>query len=219
MWRFLEPTWRMIRPAASPAFGPSQLAKRYCVGTGLEIGGSAFNPFELQTRNVDYTDDMNTPYKLCEIEQIGHAARVDIVASGDKIPVPDSSEDFIVSSHVLEHFPDPIGALLEWDRIVRPGGIIFMIVPHKERTFDSVRPRTPLLHLIRDYEEGATASVPEGEHEHVWITEDIVETVLWMRDNTGVRWRLLEASDVDDKTGDGFTIVIRKVAERVRSTV
>ena len=58
-------------------------------------------------------------------------APVDIWAMGDRIPVPDRSEDFIVSSHVLEHLPNVIGAFLEWDRIVRDGGYVFMIVPLK----------------------------------------------------------------------------------------
>jgi len=35
-----------------------------------------------------------------------------------------------------------------------------------------------------------------------------------MRDNTGIAWRLLEARDVDDKAGNGFTVVIRKIADR-----
>ena len=39
-------------------FKESLLAKRYCRGLGLEIGGSAHNAFGLNTLNVDYTKEL-----------------------------------------------------------------------------------------------------------------------------------------------------------------
>jgi SAM-dependent methyltransferase len=204
---------RRVRLALHPPV--SKLALRYCTGEGLEVGASVHNPFGLKTRNVDFTDSMETVFKRDERRIFGVAAPVDVVAPADHIPVPDSSEDFVVSSHVLEHVVDPVRCLLEWDRIVRPGGVVFMIVPHKERTDDRDRERTTLAHLIEDYEQRRTVpSVHQGGHEHVWITEDLVELVMWMKADTGVRWRLLEVADVDHKVGNGFTIVIRKTAER-----
>ena len=121
-------------------FPESALAHKYCVGKGLEIGGAAHNPFGLNTLNVDLTDSMETAFKEEEIRLCGRAMKVDIVAYGDNIPLRDGSQDFVVSSHVLEHFPNTIKALLEWDRLIRAGGIIFMIVPHKKRTFDKIEP-------------------------------------------------------------------------------
>lgn len=191
----------------------SPAAHRYCVGRGLEIGGAAPNPFDLDSRNVDLTDSLETVFKRHEIALCGRALRVDIVAPGDELPVPDESQGFVVSSHVLEHFTNPVKALLEWNRVVRPGGTIFMIVPHKDRTFEASLPRTPLEHMIRDYEEHC--GEPEGDpmgHNHVWVTEDIVELVLWMKQRFSLPWEILEVQDVDDKVGNGFTIVIRKFA-------
>ncbi len=193
-------------------FRESEAAHRWCVGRGLEIGGSAHNPFGLDTLNVDLTDSLDTGFKRGEIEMCGRALPVDIVAPGDDLPVPDASQDFVVSSHVFEHFTNPIKAMLEWDRVVRPGGIIFMIVPHKERTFDSELPRTALDHLIHDFETDTREPHADGRvgHDHVWITEDIVELVAWMREHFALPWEVVEIQDVDDKVGNGFTIVIRK---------
>ena len=220
---FLRRTWlwRMVRPLVRRIRRPrliarqSRAAKRYCVGRGLEIGASAQNPFGLDTRNVDFTDAQGTVFKEYEKTVVGQSVPVDIVASAEDIPLPDSSEDFVVSSHVLEHLVDPIRGLLEWDRLVRPGGVIFTIVPHKERTFDRERSRTSLEHLIEDYEKHRTESETGHGHEHVWITEDIVELAHWMMENAGVAWELLEVQDVDDKVGNGFTVVIRKLADRL----
>lgn len=185
-------------------FRESALAHRYLDGKkGLEIGGSAHNPFGLDTRNVDYTPDDNQ-YKKMESANVGAVLSVDILASGDAIPVPDESEDFIVSAHVIEHFPDPIKTLKEWYRIVRPGGYIFMIVPHKERTFDQDLPRTTLQELINRHEGRITAKPNRNDHYSVWITRDMVELIKYLG------WNIVETQDIDDKVGNGFTIVIQK---------
>lgn len=185
-------------------FRESALAHQYLDGKrGLEIGGSSHNPFGLNTRNVDYTPDDNQ-YKKMESANVGSVLPVDILASGDNIPVPDESEDFIVSAHVIEHFPDPIKTLKEWYRIIRPGGYIFMIVPHKERTFDKELPHTILQELI-DRHEGRIEAKPNiNDHYSVWITEDMVELIKYLG------WNIIEVQDIDDKVGNGFTVVVQK---------
>ena len=85
------------------------------------------------------TDEL-TVFKQEEIKLCGEALPVDIVSPGDQLPLEDNSVDFVVSSHVIEHFPDPIKALSEWYRVVKPGGYLYIIAPHKERTFDNERP-------------------------------------------------------------------------------
>jgi SAM-dependent methyltransferase len=156
-------------------FQESKLAHKYLDGLeGLEIGGSAHNPFGLRTKNMDCDGSSDTVFKQEEIKLCGEALPVDIVASGDDLPITDASYDFVVSSHVLEHFPDPIRALREWYRVIRKGGYIFMIIPHKERTFDRDRERTTLSELIERNKTGK-ADLPLSQHCSVWITEDIVE--------------------------------------------
>ncbi|MBI2900065.1 MAG: class I SAM-dependent methyltransferase [Planctomycetes bacterium] len=184
----------------------SELAHRYLDGLrGLEIGGSAHNSFGLRTKNVDCVGDMDTKFKKAEVEQCGAAMPVDIVAPGDALPVADASQDFVISSHVIEHFFDPIKAILEWLRVVRPGGYVFIIAPHKDRTFDRERPRTTLEELVRRH-EGSTepGEPPYGGHHAVWVTEDLLELCRHLGLDV-VEWQ-----DTDDKVGNGFTVVIRK---------
>ena len=188
-------------------FGESAGAHRWCKGKGVEIGASAHNPFGLDTLNVDIADDGEG--RAEQMRMCGRVVTVDVLAPGDDLPFADESQDFVVSSHVLEHFPDPIAALLEWHRVTRPGGTIYMIVPHKERTFDRDRERTSLEHLIIDHEQG-TVSESEWGHEHVWITEDVVELVEWMARDLDVDWRVAEVQDTDDKAGNGFAIALVK---------
>jgi len=186
-------------------FPESQFAHKYLDGLrGLEVGGSIHNPFGLNTINVDITD-AETLFKKAEKLKMGEALKVDVVAPGDELPFPDESQDFIVSAHVLEHFPDPIKALKEWYRVVRRGGYIFMIVPHKNRTFDRNKPRTKLAELL---ERNKKKFKQEGVSKHYsfWITEDLIELIYALK----LDWRIVDFQDKDDKLGNGFAILIKK---------
>ncbi len=59
--------------------------------------------------------------------------------------------DFILSSHHIEHIANPIKAITAWKEILRPSGYVLAIIPHKEHTFDKMRPLTALDHIITDY--------------------------------------------------------------------
>ena len=51
-------------------------------------------------------------------------------------------------------------------------------------------------------------------HNHVWVTEDIVELIEWMKKRFALHWEILEVQDTDDKVGNGFAVAIRKLATR-----
>ena len=72
----------------------------------------------------------------------------------DLIGLPDASWDAVITSHVLEHIANPLRALAEWRRVLRPTGLVLTVAPHKEGTFDHRRPVTPLEHMVGDLEAG-----------------------------------------------------------------
>lgn len=171
---------------------------------GIEIGAAAHNPFGLKTLNIDYTDDLNTKFKKDEIANCKRYAKVDWVASGDDLPFKDSQVDFVISSHVIEHFYDPVKTVEEWLRVVKPGGYVYIIVPHKDRTYDARRPRTPLAEIIERHEHPNPPIPDLHPHYSVWITQDFIDIC----DYYG--WHIVAVQDVDDKVGNGFTIVLQK---------
>ena len=83
----------------------------------------------------------------------GKAPGRQFIAEGaDLGAVPVASYDFVLSSHMLEHTANPLRALAEWRRRLRPGGALVLVLPHRDGTFDHRRPLTTLQHLIEDYE-------------------------------------------------------------------
>jgi len=55
--------------------------------------------------------------------------RIDIVSNIVSIPVPDESFDVVLCSEVLEHIPDPVAAIKEFARILKPGGTLLVTAP------------------------------------------------------------------------------------------
>jgi len=68
-------------------------------------------------------------------------------------PILDSSYECVLASHCLEHVANPLLALAEWKRVLKNRGLLLLVLPHKDATFDWRRPVTPLAHMIEDYEK------------------------------------------------------------------
>ena len=78
-------------------------------------------------------------------------------------PIADASYDCVLASHSLEHTTNPIKALNEFRRVLKPGGLLLVVLPQKEETFDWRRPLTPLSHMVSDYMK----DVPEDDLTHL----------------------------------------------------
>ena len=127
-------------------------------GRGLEWGAGS-SPFPIPLgATVDYADAF--VYGSPELRSFPGASdyanfvRVDMV---DKIETmqrcADGSIDFALASHVIEHTPNPIAALVSVHRSLSPGGYLILIVPDKDRTFDKPRKTTLISHMVADYED------------------------------------------------------------------
>ena len=83
-----------------------------------------------------------------------------ICEGNDLSMVADNTYDFVLSSHNLEHFANPVKALYEWKRVVKNNGYLIIVLPHKDKTFDHNRPVTKLFHLIDDFKNNVTEHDP-----------------------------------------------------------
>lgn len=195
----------------SKKFRESALAHQLLHGlSGLEIGGAYQNAFGLDTLNVDrfhHTNLAFEPYALEQVRLCGEVMPVDIVAPGDRIPVKDQCYDFVISSHVIEHFYDPIGAIKEWQRIAKK--YVFIICPHRDALeSDKDKPLTELTEHISRHATGAKSDSFDDEHHSRWTPATFLKMCSHI--NAGTDWRVVSFQHNDDKVGNGFTVVLGK---------
>jgi len=74
-----------------------------------------------------------------------------ILDSTDLSKIKKESYDLILSSHALEHLANPLKALFEWYRVLKPNGYILIVVPDRRYTYDRLRPLTKFKHILNDY--------------------------------------------------------------------
>jgi SAM-dependent methyltransferase len=116
-----------------------------------------------------------------------------ILDAGELREIADASYDAVLSSHVVEHLANPLRALAEWRRVVRPGGHLLMVAPHMEGTFDHRRPLTSLEHLIEDERRGTgeddLTHLDEtlALHDFARDVTDRASHAAWCRDNLAHR--------------------------------
>ena len=202
-------------------FRESVLAHKLLDGlAGLEIGPAAHNPFGLNTRAVGLTRENDAHdfdyYERMQLEMCGRVARIDIPGDAAAIPVPDASVDFVLHSHVWEHLPNPLMALDEWVRVVKPGGFIFAIVPKRDADpLDKDRPLTLVQELVRHYQQRSTyedriaeMNGPARAHYTVFSPDLLRDIGDWFN-RSHFRSQLEEVAfqETDDKVGNGHTIV------------
>ena len=91
-----------------------QIAKQFCQGKGLDIGGF-----------YGWTLPGAIPINIA-----------DTILDFDAYKLPEQGDlDYIFSSHCLEHLPDPIKALEYWITKLRPGGTLFLYLPHPDMEY------------------------------------------------------------------------------------
>jgi SAM-dependent methyltransferase len=101
---------------------------RYFVGAGIDIGAGRdpltqymeLFPFISSVRAWDVNDGDAQFMQTCK----------------------DAQYDFVHSSHCLEHTQDPLIALTNWFRILKPGGHLIVVVPDEDLYEQGVFPST-----------------------------------------------------------------------------
>jgi SAM-dependent methyltransferase len=143
---------------------------RYCFGlrnkTGIEIGGpSSFflvkgyfpiYAFAKKINGVNFSSETVWEGNLTEGNNYNYSKNKTgfqyLSEASDLSKIKDSSYDFLLSCHSLEHVANVIKTLKEWNRILKPGASLIVVLPDKRYTFDHNRPYTSFEHLLKDFE-------------------------------------------------------------------
>jgi SAM-dependent methyltransferase len=79
------------------------------------------------------------------------APDIDFVSPTGDLGIVDRTFDVVVSSHAIEHQPDLIGHMRSVERLLRPGGIYFVIVPDKRYSYDHFNAESDLADIVEAY--------------------------------------------------------------------
>jgi SAM-dependent methyltransferase len=85
------------------------IALQFCRGRGVDIG--------------------------CGDWPLPGAVPVELRKGGDAYKLPAGPWDYAFSSHCLEHLTDPIRALEHWRDSLKPGGALFLHLPHPSMAY------------------------------------------------------------------------------------
>jgi SAM-dependent methyltransferase len=184
-------------------------------GKGLEIGPLHRPLVRHPGMDVEYIDRYTVADLRAHYPELEGFPLVEphIIGDAETLSnVPDGKYDFLVSAHVIEHMRNPLGSLEQWCRVLKPGGLLYLIVPDKRVTFDKQRVRTTLEHMIFDYlqpsierdkehfldyavqvnkkrgneaiaEMKRLLDIDYSIHFHVFLPSDIVNLLSWFTDN------------------------------------
>lgn len=113
-------TWRIDDPQGNEAAKIKYDIVPYTRGRGLDLGCGPFKAFPhfIGVDNGHHwgNEGVDVSVKTCE--------NLELFAS--------DSMDFVFSSHLLEHLENPPEALVEWMRVIKPGGHLVLYLPHAE---------------------------------------------------------------------------------------
>jgi SAM-dependent methyltransferase len=211
-------------------------------GDGIEIGALHVPLGIHREARVRYVDRLTVEEQRRQYPELAgvELAPVDVIGSAEDLSaIDDSSVDFVIANHLLEHLEDPIAGLLEFERVLEAGGVLYLGLPDQRRTFDSERELTTVEHLLRDHEQGSVASrrdhyvdwarhvahVQPSEfdsyveslmsdaysiHFHCWQPDTFLDFFVAVREKTGLDFEVLAFAPPEKEDDVEFIVILAK---------
>ncbi len=173
-------------------------ARKYLKGRGIEIGAQQV-PTEVSNHcKVEYVDVISNEQLVTRYGLPGpDLVPLTHVIDGNDLGVyKDGELDFLIANHVLEHFDDPVGGTIEWLRVLRDGGRLFITLPNfRSNCYDFRRFPARRDHLAVDYRDPLGRAERNLKH-----YEDFAQTLYeWEEEDPRVREQALEWTRADDR--------------------
>ena len=143
-------------------------------GFGLEIGPS-HNPIAPKKNgyNVHILDHLSA--NDLRVKYQGHGLNLDNIEEVDFIwagqPLHEligkkHCYDWIIASHVIEHLPDLISFLQQSEQLLKPNGVLSLVVPDKRYCFDYFQPVSSTGMLLDAHKQKCTHPTPVQVFDH-----------------------------------------------------
>ena len=213
-------------------------------GKGIEVGAGPFALLFPVGCDITFVDKFATSNQIGRMWPASSEASILPVDQRDSFETlatfKDSSLSFVAASHVIEHTPSRVDAIVSAHRTLHDDGYLFLVVPDKRFTFDAGRELTTVDHLLADhlhpsrerdfghfleYYEKAVGgddwrAAAEREfqtgmdiHYHVWTVTSFYELIRRLQAECLARWREVwwqAAVRSGDSAGIEFYFALRK---------
>ena len=162
-------------------------------GQGLEIGPS-HNPiapkkagYKVHILDHATADELRAKYQ-------GHGLNLDNIEEVDFVwkgqPLPDlightQCYDWIIASHVIEHVPDLISFLQQCEQLLKPAGVLSLVVPDKRYCFDYFQPLTTTGMVLDAFQEKRTRPSAGQVFDHFANAASRNNAIAWSDDDRG----------------------------------
>lgn len=138
---------------------------------GIEIG-PCHRPIASKKENWNVTtvDHLSREGLIKKYESHQHVAienieEVDVIWNGeplDELIGNLNSFDYIIASHVVEHTPNLVSFLNECANLLKPEGVLSLVVPDKRFCFDMIRPLSTTGNVLQAHIEGRKKHIPSN---------------------------------------------------------
>jgi SAM-dependent methyltransferase len=162
-------------------------------GLGLEIGPS-HNPIAPKSQGfnvhvLDYLSaaELREKFKDDDVD-LDRIEEVDFVGHGKPLPELVGGEhcyDWLIASHVIEHIPDPVSFLIGCEQVLRPDGVVSLIVPDKRYCFDHFRPLSTTGELLDAFEQKRTRPSAGSVFDYTVDAVDQDGRIAWSAHDSG----------------------------------
>lgn len=99
------------------------LTSPYCLGVGVDIA-SRGDPVVPSAINFELPDELAERYGSKEM-----CGPIQLRGDALHLPFDSNSLDYVHCSHLLEDYKDWIPPLMEWVRVLKPGGYLVLLIP------------------------------------------------------------------------------------------
>ncbi len=153
-------------------------------GFGLEIGPS-FRPLlpksaGYNVETVDHADAETLRKKYSD--NASQIEEVDYVSDGgsllDLIGQP-GRYDFIFASHVIEHVTDIVRFIRDCEKLLKPDGVLVLVVPDKRFCFDALRPVSTVGEALQAFAEARTRHTAGMLFDHINMISTKAGSITW----------------------------------------
>jgi SAM-dependent methyltransferase len=137
-------------------------------GLGLEVG-PAHSPIAPRREGfnvhvLDYMDAEALRDKFQDVAvDLTKIEEVDFVWKGERLPdlVGGTGRyDWIIASHAIEHLPDLASFLVDCQDLLKPNGVVSLVIPDKRYCFDRFRPLTTTGEILDAYRQRRNRPTP-----------------------------------------------------------